>query len=55
MQIRRMLLLVEPPSAEENEITDKGYVNQRRVTERRGAMIDQLYSEPPPAHVIDGT
>jgi feruloyl-CoA synthase len=55
MQIRRMLLLDEPPSAEENEITDKGYVNQRRVTERRAALIDQLYSEPPPAHVIEGT
>jgi feruloyl-CoA synthase len=55
MQIRRMLLLDEPPSAEENEITDKGYVNQRRVSERRAALIDQLYSEPPPAHVIEGT
>lgn len=47
MRIARAILLEEPPSAEENEITDKGYVNQRRVLERRADLVDRLYREPP--------
>ena len=30
-RIARVLLLTEPPSIDENEITDKGYINQRLV------------------------
>ena len=29
MQIRRVLLMPEPSSIDANEITDKGYINQR--------------------------
>ena len=40
----RALLLTEPPNADAGEITDKGYVNQRRVLERRAADVLALYS-----------
>jgi len=52
MQIARALLLDEPPSAEENEITDKGYINQRRVLELRAGLVDKIYAEPIAAEVI---
>ena len=29
MQVRRVLLMAEPPSVDGHEITDKGYINQR--------------------------
>ena len=51
-QIRRVLLIAEPPSIDANEITDKGYINQRAVLERRAALIERLYSDPPAAEVI---
>lgn len=44
--IRRVLLLVEPPSIDAGEITDKGYVNQRAVLGRRWASIEALYHAP---------
>jgi feruloyl-CoA synthase len=40
----RLLLLSEPPSIDANEITDKGYVNQRAVLERRAALVERLYA-----------
>ena len=52
MRIARALLLAEPPSLDANEITDKGYVNQRAARERRSAHITTLYAEPPPPDVI---
>jgi feruloyl-CoA synthase len=39
----RALLLSEPPSIEAGEITDKGYINQRAVLERRSALVEALY------------
>ena len=53
MRIARAILLDEPPSTEENEITDKGYVNQRRVLERRAELVDRIYTDPPPPDVIE--
>ena len=41
---RRLLVMSEPPSIDANEITDKGYMNQRAVLERRAALIEQLYA-----------
>jgi feruloyl-CoA synthase len=43
----RALLLAEPPSADAGEITDKGYLNQRRVLERRAAEVAALYADDP--------
>jgi feruloyl-CoA synthase len=36
--------MTEPPSIDANEITDKGYMNQRAVLERRAAEVDKLYA-----------
>ena len=48
----RALFLVEPPSVDGNEITDKGYVNQRAGLERRAREVERLYAEPPGDGVI---
>jgi feruloyl-CoA synthase len=43
MRIARVLLTAEPPSIDANEITDKGYLNQRAILERRAALVERLY------------
>ena len=43
----RALVLAEPPSVDAGEITDKGYINQRAVLERRAAAVTQLYAGGP--------
>jgi feruloyl-CoA synthase len=50
--ITRALLLAEPPDADAGEITDKGYINQRAVLERRAALVEALYAQPPDDDVI---
>ncbi|MDX1374421.1 MAG: feruloyl-CoA synthase [Burkholderiales bacterium] len=40
----RLLVLSEPPSIDANEITDKGYINQRAVLERRTTLVERLYA-----------
>jgi len=40
----RLMVMSEPPSIDANEITDKGYMNQRAVLERRAALVESLYS-----------
>jgi feruloyl-CoA synthase len=40
----RLLVVSEPPSIDANEITDKGYINQRAVLERRAAQVRELYA-----------
>ncbi len=52
MTIRRVLLLDEPASIDANEITDKGYINQRAVLERRDSLVQRLYADPSHADVI---
>jgi feruloyl-CoA synthase len=44
MHPTRLLVMAEPPSIDANEITDKGYMNQRAVLERRAALVEKLYS-----------
>jgi len=51
-KIARVLLLAAPPSIDEDEITDKGYINQRRVLERRAHEVDRLYAPAPDDEVI---
>jgi feruloyl-CoA synthase len=41
----RLLVMSEPPSIDANEITDKGYMNQRAVLERRAALVEKLYGD----------
>ncbi|MES2631385.1 MAG: feruloyl-CoA synthase [Pseudomonadota bacterium] len=52
MRIQRVLLLAEPPSLAAGEITDKGYINQRAVLNRRAALVERLHASPPAADVI---
>ena len=51
-RIARMLIMAEPPSPDRNEITDKGYINQRAVLENRAGLIDKLYSNHPDVIVV---
>ena len=51
-RIERLALLARPADLDAGEITDKGYINQRQVLKNRSHLIEQLYTEPPPAHVI---
>jgi feruloyl-CoA synthase len=44
--------MLEPASIDANEITDKGYINQRAVLERRAGLVDKLYADPPAGEVI---
>lgn len=49
------LLLAEPPSIAAGEVTDKGYVNQRAVLERRATLVERLYGgEPAPERIVLG-
>ena len=43
-RIARVLLLPDAPSIDANEITDKGYINQRLALERRAADVARLYA-----------
>ncbi len=46
------LLVFEPLSPAEGELTDKGSVNQRRVLDRRAALVARLFARPADAEVI---
>ncbi len=51
-RIARAMLMVEPPSIDGNELTDKGYINQRAGLERRADLVKKLYADRPGADVI---
>lgn len=51
-RVHRLLLLAEPPDMGAGEITDKGYVNQRLVLQRRAGLVARLFTDPPGADVI---
>lgn len=52
MRVARAMLMEEPASIDGNELTDKGYINQRAGLDRRADLVAQLYAEPPGADVI---
>jgi feruloyl-CoA synthase len=52
MRIARAMLMAEPPSIDGNELTDKGYINQRAGLERRAALVERLYVDKPGEDVI---
>jgi feruloyl-CoA synthase len=52
MHPTRALLMREPLSADDNEITDKGYINQRAVLARRYELVDRLYAVPSDPEVV---
>jgi feruloyl-CoA synthase len=51
-RIARAMLMVEPASIDGNELTDKGYINQRAGLERRAALVERLYAGHPGEDVI---
>ena len=52
MRVARVMLMTEPASIDGNELTDKGYINQRAGLERRAALVERLYADPPGDDVI---
>jgi len=42
-RIGHLLILADPPRPEHDEITEKGYINQRAVLARRASSVDELY------------
>jgi feruloyl-CoA synthase len=44
--------MAEPPSIDGNELTDKGYINQRAGLDRRAALVARLYADPPGEDVL---
>jgi feruloyl-CoA synthase len=54
-RVVRAVLLDEALSLDAGELTDKGSVNQRAVLQRRAALVQDLYADPLPAHVISST
>jgi feruloyl-CoA synthase len=51
-RIGRVLLLQDAPSIDANEITDKGYINQRLALARRAAKVERLFAPSPGPEVI---
>jgi feruloyl-CoA synthase len=47
-----LTLVGDLPSLDAGEITDKGSINQRAVLRCRAALVAELYSATPPAHVL---
>lgn len=52
MHIARALVLTELPSVEHGEITDKGYLNQRLIRDRRSDWVIRLHQQPTHPEVI---
>lgn len=46
-RVARFTILTDPPSIDAGEITDKGYINQRCVLERRADRVEALYAKDP--------
>jgi len=51
-RIKRALLMVEPPSVDKGELTDKGYINQSTALARRDDLVQKLYAETPGNDVV---
>ncbi len=52
-RIKRLAVMTEPPSIDAGEITDKGYVNQRCVQDRRAELVRAVFEPEPGAGVIE--
>ena len=54
-RVARAVLLTAPLSIDAGEITDKGSINQQAVLKARTALVEDLYAEPSPPHIIHPT
>jgi feruloyl-CoA synthase len=52
MRVARLLLLPDMPSIDSNEITDKGYINQRVALDNRKAEVERLFDGKPHPDVV---
>ncbi len=52
VRIARALVLDSMPSIDANEITDKGYINQRAVLEARASAVARLFADSPDSGVV---
>ena len=50
--VARAIILDRPPSLDAHEVTDKGSINQRAVMAARAGEVEDLYADPPAAHVL---
>lgn len=50
-RISRAIILAEPPSLKDGEITDKGSLNPRKIMTRRVELLERLYDNEDPALV----
>jgi feruloyl-CoA synthase len=46
-RVARAMFMIEPASIDGNELTDKGYINQRAGLLRRADLVARLYADPP--------
>jgi feruloyl-CoA synthase len=54
-RVERLIVMKRPADLDAGEITDKGYVNQRRVLRNRADLVELLYAEPlAPGVVVRG-
>ena len=51
-RIGRVMLMTEPPCIDANEITDKGYINQRAALEKRKALVERLHADASDPDVV---
>lgn len=52
MRIARAIVMADPPSLRDHEVTAKGNLNVAKILERRSAMIERLYSGDDPAIIL---
>ena len=45
-RVERAIILGEPPSVKNGEVTDKGSINQQGVLHHRADLVERLYEEP---------
>ena len=50
-RVARAVVLAEPPSMSDGEMTAKGNLNYRKVLDRRKAILERLYSDTDPSCV----
>ncbi len=51
-RVDRVIILDTPPSLDAHEVTDKGSINQRAVMAARAHLVDDIYAETVPGHVL---
>ncbi len=51
-RIARLMIMTEPPSVQDNEITDKGYLNQMATLTTRQKLVERLYEDDPAVIIL---